>query len=549
MKIKWKILILIVVALISTSILAASQATALGGDPWWYATVFWPNFMVFIIPMLLVFALIEVCTSYFLPGEGGEFARKCTWGAFGARLAFLILVPIAILFWGYESNRNLKGLVELDAINAVDSAWHAAHAGGSVLEAWGRRPGDNTGGITVMGVAVFRLLSMDQERTLLLGLIASALTSLTVIAVYRLASGLFSPGVAKVAAIIAAIYPEAVMIGSSHQQMGYMALILSLGMLAIAGLIRNPSLVPGEPGLPNRRNAAVLLVIAFVLSFIVSYQFAILGFLCGAAFAVWLSDPRKRLGRIFWIGAGAAAVALIVLRVLAWRDVIPSDWDYLYSQYQYVYGMAWEEFTKLTNAGGGDFFQNVLITMEKGQAFLLAAVYGLIRPALPAAIGYRNPTAHGGVFWQMLNIYRSLGWYLLLPVLIYGTLKSLRGILQRKPETILMLIFWFVAFIGSYRAFGDEWDNPRYRLFAFAPMALLAASAWMAQRETKDPWFKRIVLSFAAAVVSLTVWYILRDYAMVAFPAVASIIVIGVITVAAFVLSLFLVRPKHSPDG
>ncbi len=546
MKIQWKVVILIGAALVSAAALAASQGAALGGDPWWYANIFWPNFLVFIIPMILGFGLIELCNRLFLAGEASAFARKCTWWALGARLAFLILAPIGLLLWGYSSNRNLKGLVQRDAVNAVDTAWIAAQPGHSLIDAFHRAPGDNTGGITTAGVAIFRLLSPDVERTLLLGLFASVLTSLTVIAVYRLGRGLFSPGVAKAAALIVAVYPEAVMIGSSHQQLAYMTLIFSMALLALAGVIRKTEPVAGDPGLPGRRQAVILLAAMTALGFLVGYQFAILGVMCGVIFALWFSDPKKRIGRILWIGAGAVVFVLVVIRVLAALDVIPSAWDLLFKQYRFLYSMAWEEFDKLKAAGGGDFFQNVLTTMERGPAFILAAIYGLARPALPAAIGYRNTSAEGGFFWQLLNFYRSLGWYALLPLLLYGTLKSLRGILSRKPEAILMFLFWVVAIVGSYRAFGDEWDNPRYRLFAIAPMALLAAWAWITQREQKDPWFMRIVIPFATATVSLTVWYILRDYASVNFPALPSIAVIGVITAVAFVLSVFLVRPKNS---
>jgi len=545
MKIQPKILILILAAVAAAAALAATQGAVLGDDPW-SAAVFWPNFLVFVIPMILGFGLIELCNRLFLAGEGGAFARTCTWWALGSRLAFLILAPVAMLLWGYSSNRDLKGLIQRDAINAVDTAWYASQPGNSLIDSFRRGPGDNTGGITTAGMVVFRLLSPGQERTLLLGLFASVLTSLTVIAVYRLGRGFFPPGAAKVAAVIAAVYPEAVMIGSSHQQLGYITLIFSLGLLALAAIIRNAEPVPGDPALPKRRDAVILLVLTILLGLFTAIKFSILGILCGLAFALWLSDPKKRIGRILWIGAGAAVAVLVVIRILSAFDVIPSAWDVLFQQYRYLYSMAWDEFDKLKAAGGGDFFQTVLMTMEKGPAFILAAVYGLVRPALPAAIGYRNASAEGGFFWQLLNFYRSLGWYLLLPVLLYGTLKSLRGILARKPETIFMLIFWIVALVGSYRAFGDEWDNPRYRLFAIAPITLLAAWGWITQREQKDPWFMRIVIPFAVATVSLTVWYILRDYALLNFPAIPSIALIGVITVIAFVLSVFLVRPKKN---
>jgi len=83
-----------------------------------------------------------------------------------------------------------------------------------------------------------------------------------------------------------------------------------------------------------------------------------------------------------------------------------------------------------------------------------------------------------------------------------------------------------------------------------APMAILAAWAWTTQRESRDPWFLRIVIPFAVATAALTVWYILRDYAMLNFEALPSILVIGVITAAAFGLCVFLVRPKKAaPAG
>jgi hypothetical protein len=551
MKIDRKILILIGAAVAVALGLSISQLIALSNKAWWYAEFFWPNFFTFLVPSLLAFGLVEVCNRLFLRGDGASFARKCVWLALGLRLGFLLLAPVGMMTWGYSSNHNLKGLVELDALNATDTAWKAAMADRPVFDAWRRAPGDNTGGITVLGVALFRFASPDQERTLLLGLVASAFTSLTVIAVYRLASGFFSEGGARAAALITAAFPEAVMIGSSHQQMGYAALLLAMGLLATAGLMRPDPPPADRPALPKRRDAVLLLAGSLIVLFFVSRLFFILAAAFTAMLAVWSSDPRKRTGKILWIGAGLIAGVLVLLRILGMFDVIPSGWDLLFKQYQFVYGMAWEEFDKMVAAGGGDLFQTVLMTMDRTTAFLLAAVYGIAQPVLPAAIGHRSMTAGGGgQFWQVLGIYRGLGWYLLLPALVYGALKSLRSLRARKPETILMAMFWFAALLGSYRAFGDQWDNPRYRLFALAPMALLAAWAWVTQREEGDPWFRRIVIPFAVAVVALTGWYLLRDYAMVDFPVVASILAIGAVTAVSFLLALFLVRPKRSgPAG
>lgn len=47
MKINWRIPVLAGTAVVIAAALAASQGAALGGNPWWYADVFWPNFLVF----------------------------------------------------------------------------------------------------------------------------------------------------------------------------------------------------------------------------------------------------------------------------------------------------------------------------------------------------------------------------------------------------------------------------------------------------------------------------------------------------------------------
>jgi hypothetical protein len=549
-KINWRIPILAGAAIVISAALAASQGAATGGNPWWYADVFWPNFVVFLIPSFLAAALVEVCNRFLLAGPGGEFARKCAWWALGMRLAFLVIVPLAMQLWGYPSDRNRIGLVEIDALNATTKAWSAAQSDQPVLATWTQGSGDNTGGITVLNVIMFRLFSSDQERGLLLGLLASAICALTVIPTFRLANEIFSERVAKIAAVIVAGFPEAVMLGSLPIQQAYLALVLGVELLAVAGLLLRNKTTEAKLGAPGPRIAAVMLVLSLVAMFLLSYQFSILAVFCGALFAVWLSDPRRRVGRILWIVAGLGVLALIVLRVLNLLDKIPSDADYLYSQYHYLYGLAWAEFDKMAVAGGGDLFQSVLVSMDRTVAFFLAALYGLLQPVLPAAIGHRNLTTGGGSFWQALGIYRSLGWYLLLPVLIFGSLKSLRGMISRKPEAILSVIFWGIAIIGSFRAFGDQWDNPRYRLFALVPMALLAAWAWVEWREKRDVWFLRITIPFAVAVIGLTVWYLLRDYAGVKFPVVASLAGLGALAGAAFVVTLFLIRPrKVGPTG
>lgn len=547
MKPEWngKQFLLLLAALVVTALLAVTQSILSRGLDWSLSEVYWPAFLSLLIPVLSAFALIAFTNRLLLPGERGSVASKFAWLALALRLSFLIIVPVAMLLWGYPSDRDLGGSVELDAADATHTAWLRSTESTPLLSNWQKGDGDNTGGLTVIGVAMFRLFSPDMERSLLLGVLAAALTSLTVVVTFRLADILFDRKVARWAALLVAIYPEAILIGTGHQQQGYLALLLGVEFLAIAALMAGRP--PAEISFPRpgKKTAWFLLAGSLALLVFISKPFVLLACLCGLFLAVWLSDPRRKIGKLFWGGAAAVVVVLIVLRLLDALDIVSGKMDPLLLGHQYLFGYAWSEFDKLVAAGSGDMFQKIYMTMERPVAFVVAAFYGLLQPVLPAAIGYRNE-AGGGAFWICLGIFRGLGWYMILPIAFYGTLKSLGGLFRRKIETSMAIIFWIVAFVGSYRALGDNWDNPRYRLFALIPLALLAAWGWVQARETSDPWLARIILPFAVAVIGLTVWYLIRD----AVPMLPSLAVIAGLTTVVFVLSLLYTRRKNpSPTG
>jgi hypothetical protein len=547
MKREWRRrpLVLLGLALLTNALIAGSQSFVLKQENWWQSNIYWPSFAAFLIPVLLAFALAEAANRFLLPGESGVFARKCVWAALALRLACLVVIPIAMLTWGYPSDENKEGLVALDAVNATQTAWEKGAKPTPLLSNWQQGRGDNTGGLTVIGATMFRLFSPDLKRSLLPGVFASAVTSLTVVAAFLLGGLFFGRKAADCAAVFVAIYPEAVLIGASLQQQGFLALLFAVELLAIARLMTQGGDAKQEFPLPGKRASILLLIGSLAGFFFVSTAFLLLAVVCGLILTVWLSDAKKRIGKVILGGAALGVVALVALRILNALDVVSGNEDILLRQYQFLFGLAWAEYDKLVAAGGGDMFQRIYTTLERPTAFLVAAGYGLVQPSLPAAIGYRN-VAGGGGFWTAINILRGLGWYIALPLAAYGTLRSLGGILRRRVETILAFLFWGIAMISSYRAFGDMWDNPRYRLFALVPMALLVAWAWRKVRESRDPWFFRIAVPFAVAALGLTVWYFIRS----AVPMAQSLVVILALTAASFIVMLFLPRRKKpAPPG
>ena len=127
MKINWRIPILVAAAVVISAALAASQGAAAGGHPWWYADVFWPNFLAFIIPVFSRWVWLRFAIVFCLPGAAGICAQMQLVGAGDAGgLSHHRSPGDANL--GIPSDRNRIGLVETDALNATTKSWNAAQS-------------------------------------------------------------------------------------------------------------------------------------------------------------------------------------------------------------------------------------------------------------------------------------------------------------------------------------------------------------------------------------------------------------------------------------
>jgi hypothetical protein len=137
----------------------------------------------------------------------------------------------------------------------------------------------------------------------------------------------------------------------------------------------------------------------------------------------------------------------------------------------------------------------------------LVTVYGVTRPLLPAAL--LEPAA-----WlpRALSIGRALGWYALLPLIIYGSITAWRA---RSPHDRRVLVWlavfsWIWILVSSARGGGDGTDNPRYRVIFLVVMALLAAWSYAWARSRKDAWLGRLLAVEGVFLVFLTQWYVSR---------------------------------------
>lgn len=160
-------------------------------------------------------------------------------------------------------------------------------------------------------------------------------------------------------------------------------------------------------------------------------------------------------------------------------------------------------------------------------------VYGFAQPVLPATIV--DPAIW---FWRAFNIIRSLGWYILVFLLIYHLVVtfSTRAQTHRKVRVWLGVVVFAWILIAAANAGGDMWDNPRYRTMFLAYQALLAAwTLWWALNN-RDPWFWRWLAVEGVFVLAFLEWYISRY-----FPAIPHLSIWVMIVLTLAICSLILV--------
>ena len=105
-----------------------------------------------------------------------------------------------------------------------------------------------------------------------------------------------------------------------------------------------------------------------------------------------------------------------------------------------------------------DWTRHLEHSLPEWALFPVFVFYGIFRPFLPAAI-----IDSGAPIWRIVALWRGLGWFSLLPFLLYAPLAAVRNAGWRSLPTGLALLVWGTIVISSYRGAEDQWDNPRYR--------------------------------------------------------------------------------------
>ncbi len=421
------------------------------------------------------------------------FGTLRLWRALGAQktlavvmlVTFLVRMFIGVFLYqvlplsGFDNPVQQAGYFYADAHERDQAAYQIATQGGLFKQDLAEfRAADQYGGLLALSSLLYQIFSADTHRPLLMVMVSAFAMTLGLAFLFAATSKKWPGKLALIAAWVYALYPDGILLGSSQMREPI--------LIGLACLLFWISLQWQQKPVQTIIWGAVVTLVSCLFS--VPAGGATLVVVAGLVFIEWLSTQKDKKAR--WIGGAAFALLLIVAALAGWK--------WLKESLAYEYYM--------TESSSGWI---TALVEQYGEKLKIPFItfYGLTQPVLPAAIV--DPSKP---LWRGFAIFRALGWYAALPLIIYGFLVSLKPKkeVQHLIALFLNLIFAAWVLISSCRGGGDQWDNPRYRTIFLPWMALLIGWVILRLRTQKCAWFWRIVAIEVVFLLFFINWYINR---------------------------------------
>ncbi len=490
-----------------------------GLSSWW----------VFLAATLLGAAILLIGWLLLQRSLGEALPRWLAYLLIGAalfRLAMGVVWYVSLPVLGHGSIEERAGYIMSDAYARDQAAWDLAKSSKSLFHTYPKyRKVDQYGGMLFLSAAYYRYFGGSTHEPLTIVVLTAAISALAIIFTWAFARLAWGDLVGRMAAWGLAIYPEAVLVGSSQMREAF---AITFTAMAFYGLIRyqqdhRPArlgwvLVPLLLSLPLSPPFAGLLLVAIVLTALLMRRKA---------------APKRRLPgwQIILI---LSLVALLILAAIwvAWKEFAPSDISNPLELFTWwiVKTADWQAYIN-THASG--WMQKIFHSTPEYLHAPLLIGYGVLRPFLPAAL----IAGSEALIWPWITIWRAIGWTILLLLLVYAPLRAWSVRDRDRLAQVLTIVIWLGIIIASFRGGGDQDDNPRYRAVFASLQIALAAWAWVAYRRSKDAGFRRALVSIGIILLWFVPWY-LRRYTPVVWPVVDlfKTIGLGVISAVLYIL-------------
>lgn len=423
---------------------------------------------------------------------------------------------------GYAEDAQQGGYVFYDAYSRDQDAWALGRSEKSLTTAFTARSGsDQYGGLLFVSAALYRAMSAGIHRPLLVTVLTTMAAASALLFTWAFTKKTFGLTAAALAAWVGVLYPEFVLLSASQMREPFMILGIAMGLYGYSRAREG-----------HTWSGILVMVGAAALAGFVSPPSAFL--VIGIVALAWVwegrSAPRLTLGVL--IGAALLGLLALILSARAWITSDPTlgGGGLLSVVTRWLTESALFQLRVVTQGSG--WAEKIFATAPEWTHMPLATAYGLTQPLLPSALADHT----GAPIWQAIAIWRALGWTLLIPLLLYGSVAALRGVGWRRMETFLVLVVWLGILIASYRAAGDQWDNPRYRAIFLAPQAALAGWAWAKSRAQDSPWLARTFTLVGVVLLIFFHWFAGRYYLT---PRLDLYVTLGVMFAAAAALLVY----------
>jgi len=448
---------------------------------------------------LLSFSLLTLSTKW---ANGGKALAWMVILAFTLRFVGGVVTYLALPVYGYIDDEDQSaGFAYTDAHRRDSQAWDLASSDLPIYDAFNKTYAyDQYGGLLAFSALVYRYLSPDAHRPLMLVLLSAFMAALALPFLWKAANQQWGAKVALASGWIYALYPESILLGGSAMREPYFWAFSAFALWGFvnSGVQRFAPVSPDSKLSDSRVWIALGIGGMLLLSPIVALATIII-------LAGWFYFTRGNTRVSWWMVISVVVVFIAGIFLLSsaldrngelgggspigiinnfMREAV--KWDV----YQLERGSGW--------------VQKLFDEMPEWIRLPFVTVYGIFQPVLPAA--FFEPTK---LIWRIIAILRAVGWYMMLPALILSLGAAAGQSAESKRRLFLWLSFvvWAWIVITALRGGGDSWDNPRYRTILFLWQAILAGNVWVWWRESKNPWFLRVIAMELVFLTFFGQWY------------------------------------------
>jgi len=176
----------------------------------------------FSFTLVFLFSIVLLKMAYSWSGAGRTLGYIIAL-AFLLRLAVGITLHLGLPIYGHEDEDDRAGYVFTDAHKRDDQAWALATSEHPIVDAFSSKyASDQYGGLLAFNALIYRYLSSDAQRPLMLVLFSAFFAALGVPFLWKSARQIFGERIAWVSAWIFALYPESILLGASAMREPYL---------------------------------------------------------------------------------------------------------------------------------------------------------------------------------------------------------------------------------------------------------------------------------------------------------------------------------------